>query len=47
MAEIHVIHPQTEQPLARFHGHYKSLHRNTPHHIGGLCWATGQWLLTP
>lgn len=30
-----------------YHGNYKSLDRNTPHHIGGLLHGTALYLLTP
>ena len=30
-----------------YHGNYKSLERNSPHHIAGLLYTTGQYLMTP
>lgn len=30
-----------------YHGNYKSLERNTPHHIGGLLYATACYVLEP
>ena len=43
--EVRVTDPDDDEPL--YHGNYKSLSRNTPHHIGGLAQSLSNWLLNP
>jgi hypothetical protein len=43
--EVRVQGQDDAEPL--FHGNYKSLERNSPHHIAGLLYATGQHIMAP
>lgn len=41
------VRTEDEDGDSVYHGNYKSLKRNTPHHIGGLLQATSVYLLSP